>query len=91
MVTVQVQEQRAAATMHKDRRRAGREGAPFAADTATEHARPTDAVARRAVQFGEGNAEGRGSGSGQLTSRLPAGAKQKEAAHGGAPPTTRST
>ena len=69
---------------------AGREGAPFVADTATEHARPTDAVARRAVRFGEGNAEGRGSGSGRLTSRLPAGAKQKEAAHGGAPPTTRS-
>ena len=68
---------------------AGREGAPLVADIATEHARPTDAVARRAVRFGEGNAEGRGSGSGRLTSRLPAGAKQKEAAHGGAPPTTR--
>ena len=67
----------------------GREGAPFVADIATEHARPTDAVARRAVRFGEGNAEGRGSGSGRLKSRLPAGAKQKETAHGGAPPTTR--
>ena len=30
---------------------AGREGAPFVADTATEHARPTDAVARRADEF----------------------------------------
>ena len=69
---------------------AGREGAPFVADTATEHARPTDAVARRAVRFGEDNAEGRGSGSGRLASRLPVDAKQKEAAHGGAPPTTRS-
>ena len=34
------------------------------------------------MRFGEGNAEGRGSGSGRLTLRLPAGAKQKEAAHG---------
>ena len=69
---------------------AGHEGVQPVADKATEHARPTDAVARRAVRFGEGNAEGRGSGSGRLASRLPAGAKQKEAAHGGAPPTTRS-
>ena len=67
---------------------AGHEGVQPVADNATEHARPTDAVARRAVRFGEGNAEGRGGGSWRLTSRPPAGAKQKETARGGAPPTT---
>ena len=50
-----------------------RGGAPLVADTETGHARPTDAVARRAVRFGEGNAEGRGGGSGRLTSQPPAG------------------
>ena len=67
---------------------AGREGAPFVAGIATDHARPTDAVARRAVRFGEGSAEGRGGGSWRLMSRPPAGAKQKETSYGGAPPTT---
>ena len=67
---------------------AGHEGVQPVADNATEHARPTDAVARRAVRFGVGNAEGRGGGSWRLRSQPPAGAKQKETARGGAPPTT---
>ena len=66
---------------------AGHEGVQPVADKATEHARPTDEVARRAVRFGD--AESRGSGSGRFASRLSAGAKQKGTAHGGAPPTTR--
>ena len=58
MMTVRVNEQRAAAALHKDMRRRCARGAPLVADMEIEHARPTDAVARRAVRFGESNAEG---------------------------------
>ena len=62
-----------------------REGAPSVAD---KEATERTLLARRAVRFGDGNAEGRGSGSGRVASLLPAGAKQSKAAHVGVPPTT---
>ena len=67
---------------------AARGGAPPAADIETERARPADAVARRAVRFGTGNAKSGTGGGRRLASRQSKSSKHTEAARRSAAPAT---